>query len=304
MIRHIFKIIWNERKTNSFIILEYVFVFCILWFCCDYLYFIGKAYYEPLGFDISNTYSIRMRGDDEETAKLSEDERYSYALTLIERLKQYPGIEYVSLSNSSMPYNNSANGASYFINSDTVIQLFSLRRVSSEFFDVFRIKIAKGKRFDSTDPFSQNYAIISPDRNGYFGNPNTTSYPVSEVGSLINGNIEIMIIGVTEKLKNRFFDPYANTVFLPLQKGAHRLESEITFRINPNAATGFEGRFSKDMKDKLIIGPYIFSEITSIKEMQKEHTKRSGITNNLNSVYSITSFLIINIFLEIGRAHV
>ena len=43
MIRHIFKIIWNERKTNAWITLEYVLVFCVLWFCVDYLFYMGMV---------------------------------------------------------------------------------------------------------------------------------------------------------------------------------------------------------------------------------------------------------------------
>jgi ABC-type transport system, involved in lipoprotein release, permease component len=303
MIRHIFKIIWNERKTNSWIVLEYILVFCILWFCCDYLYYIGKSYYEPLGFDISNTYFIQMENDYIESGKLTNDERYSHSLTFMERVKQYPGVENVSLSNASMPYSNGVAGSSYFINSDTTAQNFRIRRVSSEFFDVFRIKLTKGKTFDPTDPFSQNHAIISSDRNGYFGDPKNTIYPVYEVDSLVigsNNNLSsIIVIGVTEKLKSKFYEPYAYTVFLPLHKGAFHLGGEITIRVNPNAAKGFEKRFKNDMKDRLSIGPYAFSDITSVKKLQNEFAKRVGITNNLNSVYSITSFLIINIFLGI-----
>lgn len=61
MIRHIFKIIWNERKTNAWIVLEYILVFCVLWFCVDYLYYMGKCYWEPVGFDTKNTYLIEMQ---------------------------------------------------------------------------------------------------------------------------------------------------------------------------------------------------------------------------------------------------
>ena len=303
MIKHILKIIWNERKTNSWIIIEYVLVFCILWFCCDYLYYIGKSYFEPLGFDISNTYSIQMKGDYNEYQNLTVDERYSNYITLMERVKQYPGVEYLSISSASMPYSNATAGASYFLNSDTTTKLsFRLRRVSSEFFDVFKIKLTKGKSFDTTDPFSQNQVIISPDRNGHFGDPGKMSYPVYEVDSLGTGNNELpfrFVIGVTEKLKSKFYEPYSNTIFRPFNKASYHIGGEIAIRVKPNAAKGFEERFKNDMKNRLSIGSFVFSDITSIKKMQKEYTKKAGITNNLNSVYSITSFLIINIFLGI-----
>ena len=301
MIRHIFKIIWNERKTNSWIILEYVLVFCILWFCCDYLYYIGKSYYEPRGFDISNTYTIEMDADLDEVEKLTESENESFALSLTERLKQYAGIEHVCFSYGSMPYSYSTYHGDYFINKDSISQTLRTRHVTSEFFDVFRIKLTKGKFPDDTTPPNTTPIIISPNRNGYFGDATKASYPINKVNVFNNVRTakehDEIVIGVAEKLKSTFLEPYEYTMFRIIS--THRLYHEITIRINPNAAKGFEERFKSDMKNSLSIGPYTFSDITSIKDMQKEYTKGSGITDNLRSVYSIGLFLIINIFLGI-----
>ena len=308
MIHHIFKIIWNERKTNSWIILEYVLVFCILWFCCDYLYFIGKSYYEPLGFDIDNTYSIEMtRGNPKNSPgidieNLSDDDRYSYILTFMERIKQYPGVENVCISASSMPYLGNKMTVGSFINNDSISQMIQLRNVSSEFFDVFRIKLTKGNVFEWTNPASEKHVLISPDRNGFFGDKKTSTYPVSEVQKIkrrIDEESPYTVIGITDKLKSTFFNPYEYTIFVPIDKWRVDQYSDIVIRIHPNAAKGFEERFSKEMKEQLNIGPYAFSNITSLKDQRKSMMKSVGITDNLNSVFSITLFLIINIFLGI-----
>ncbi len=309
MIRHIFKIIWNERNANTWIVLEYVLVFCILWFCCDYLYYIGKSYYEPLGFDIINTYSVRMtqkKPSDPEADWLirgeERDDEYAYALELLERLKQYPGVESACISSASMPYSGSTMAMGFNVNNDSISQPFRTRCVSSEFFDVFRIKLQNGRFFDWTDPAQENYILITPDRNGYFGDPKKSSYPVSDVFKIGHKDEEespYTIIGVTKKLKSNFFSPYENTIFAPMEKWRISMRNDYTIRVHPNAAKGFEDRFIKDMRNKLIIGPYEFSNITSLKKMEESATKWSGITNNLNSVYSITLFLIINIFLGI-----
>lgn len=309
MIQHIFKIIWNERKTNSWIILEYVLVFCILWFCIDYLYYIGRCYYEPLGFDIENTYSIRLAERDpaeiesgDKSENSTNDDEYAYTLTLIDRLKQYPDIENVSISRAGMPYSGSVSSWGLLVNADSVYQQMIVRYVSSDFFDVFRIKLIKGKVFDWTDPVSEKQVLISPDRNGYFGDK--SRYPVSDVYKVGNNkdsdDDDFSVIGITEKLKSKFFEPYQSTVFHPLgKKNTNLLYSEITIRIHPHAAKGFEDRFVKDMKGQLNIGPYMFSNISSIKDMRKNAMKWSGVTDNLNSIYAITLFLIINIFLGI-----
>lgn len=309
MIRHLFKIIWNERSANTWIILEYVLVFCILWFCCDYLYYIGKSYYEPFGFDINYTYSIQMTekipGSMASYPQLhsENDDEYNYALELIKRLKQYPGIESACLSSASMPYSNSVMSMGYIINDDSLSsQQIRVRYVSSEFFDIFRIKLQKGRVFDWTDPAEINSIIITPDRNGYFGDPQKAAYPifeVSKIGYRAGEDSPHTIIGITEKLKNEFFSSYTNTMFIPLEKWRVDVRDEVIIRIHPDAAKGFEERFTKDMKNQLIIGPYTFSNITSLQESQKRSMRWSGITNNLNSIYAITLFLIINIFLGI-----
>lgn len=311
MIQHIFKIIWNERKANSWIILEYVLVFCILWFCCDYLYYIAKCYYEPLGFDIHNTYSIRMTeksfdesDPDTEIKRLDSEDEYAYALMLMERLKQYPEIENVSFSNAGMPYSGSTSSSDFVVNSDSVPLMIQVRYVSSEFFEVFRIKLTEGRFFDWTNPADKDYVLISPDRNNFLGGfNNKASYPVSDVQTLkhsYTNDDAFSVTGKTEKLKSKFFDPYTNTIFHPLKKeDVNLLYNEIAIRTRPNTAKGFEERFIKEMKERLNIGPYMFSSISSLKKMQKNAMEWSGVTNNLNSVYAITLFLIINIFLGI-----
>ena len=94
MIRHIFKIIWNERKTNAWIVLEYILVFCVLWFCVDYLYYMGKCYWEPVGFDTKNTYVLEMQkkpdtsfNNTEGNGETEEVDKLALAQTFLNRVK-------------------------------------------------------------------------------------------------------------------------------------------------------------------------------------------------------------------------
>ncbi|MDR2921062.1 MAG: ABC transporter permease [Tannerella sp.] len=306
MTKHIFKIIWNERKANAWIVLEYVLVFCILWFCCDYLYYIAKCYYEPLGFDITNTYAIGMSEkelDDTETGvrELNEEDKYMYALTMIERLQQHPDIEAVALSSSSVPYSGSSSSTGFQIDSDSIYHSIRVRHVSSGFFDVFRIKLVNGSIFDWTNPADQQQVVISSDREGYFGDQMKEKHKISDVKVIKYGEDDIFYTqGYTEKLKGTFFDPYESTAFHPLKKSyVDLLSSEISIRVRPNTTKDFEKQFIKEMNEFLSIGPYRFSYISSLKDMRKNAARWSGITENMKSILAITSFLIINIFLGI-----
>jgi putative ABC transport system permease protein len=72
---------------------------------------------------------------------------------------------------------------------------------------------------------------------------------------------------------------------------------QIAIRIAPEADTDFAKRFMKDMKSQLEIGPYYLSTVTSFQDIKADYIERNGISDQLKSIYAITAFLVINIFL-------
>ncbi len=302
MIRHILTIIWNERKTNAWIVVEYTLVFCILWFCCDYLYFIGKSYIEPLGFDIEHTYAIEMGEKDQEGDPSTKEDIYADAITLMERVKRYPGVESVSFSSSSVPYFLSWSGNGYIVNSDSTWQTIQLRRVTPGYFDVFRIKMVSGRAF-TPENSNDNTILISPDRNNMFGKDKNTIHAISDVRTLRTaeeGDDTYTVTGITDKMKRAFYEPYEISIFQPLSRDMYNPSwNEITIRVRPEADKNFAEQFTRDMREQLMIGSYFLTSITSLEEIRDSAAEWSGIWANLNSIYSITAFLIINIFLGI-----
>ena len=82
MIRHILKIIWNERRSNLWILLEYTLVFSVLWFCCDYCSAILRTYKSDPGIDIRDTYRIEMGYRIIKNTDEPEPEYDRFALTM------------------------------------------------------------------------------------------------------------------------------------------------------------------------------------------------------------------------------
>lgn len=309
MILHIFKIIWNERRINAWLVLEYIIIFCVLWFCCDYLYTMLKSYYGPQGFDINHVYMIDMGKKPYDKGENNKEEldNYGLAMTFLERVKQYPDIESVALSNAAVPYTNQWMSG-YKINSDFINQTLRQRYVSSGFFDVFKIPV-DGHIFDWTDSSRKDDAIISPFRNNLFGysyknegNP----FPVHEVQTLHYDNdwdarkTTHKVIGRVEKMKDGYFLPYESNIIMPLKREDVNLQhNQITIRVKPEADKDFIERFSKDMREQLFIGSYYLSSITSIEDLRNQIDANWGARNKMNSAYAITLFLVVNIFLGI-----
>ena len=54
MIKQIFKIIWNQRRSNGWIWMELLVVFVALWYLVDMFVVQFYSYSRPLGYDITN----------------------------------------------------------------------------------------------------------------------------------------------------------------------------------------------------------------------------------------------------------
>lgn len=298
MIRHILTIIRNERKANTWILLEFIVVFCILWFCCDYLYYLASCQLENPGIDINHTYVINM--EQTRTPSISQEEKEEITATFISRVKQHPAVEHLSFSKYILPYGHSSFMNSCTVNEDSASCNASVGWVTPEFFQVFKIPFVKGENFDESDLNTDTRVIISPNREGYFGKYSESIYHLTEVERIRKNHTKEeyqSVIGYIPPFKKNTYSPYYPTIFHSLNsKEFDLVANEISIRISPSAEQGFKERFMEEMKNQLELGPYYLSSVTSLKESRSQFNKYK-VGDNLNSVLAITAFLIVNIFL-------
>lgn len=306
MIRHILKIIWNERRSNGWILLEYIVVFCILWFCCDYLCFLQRCEMDPTGFDTENTYRIRM-GQREVTpvegeAAAEEMSMYEIVKTLSSRVKQYPGVEEMAFGQAAMPYGMSLSSSVFPHLPDSTSIDMQVRQVTSEFFAVYKIPLTSGRLFNSEDVAERNKIIITPRRNGLVRDQDGVDHKVTDLHSFGDRREGVYeVVGSMPPMKGLYFDGYRNSFFQPLPwEEISRLQyTQIVMRVSPHVGKDFAERFVQDMREQLNIGPYFLINITSSKELEKKALQMYEITDKQNSIYAITAFLVINIFLGV-----
>ena len=301
MIKHILKIIWTERKSNAWILLELTLVFCILWFCTDYLYFNVKRYFDPIGFNIEHTYrvEISMKDEGKVIAASGTDEEKEALLqdlwTIYDRIKKYPAIENLSYSQAAAPYCGGFRSYGYFVDS---VQIYSwIKEITPEFFDVFKIHIISGSSFNDENSATGNVVIISGDRSDKFGQKQVTA--VKEIQNF--DSTKTNVIGVANKVKRDEYDDYRMINYYPLKKDDRSIINwrEIAVRVKPEADKDFAGKFIKDMRNQLEIGPYILTGVIPIEKDRESYMQWTGNSGKFKSIFSITSFLIINIFLGI-----
>ena len=302
MIRHIFKIIWNERRSNSWLALEYTIVFCVLWFCCDYGFSLYRTFYGETGVDLSHTYSISMdcRSD------LPAADPYETLLTIRERVGRYPGVEAVAFGHWSMPFGGSYASGGFAVDSDTAgSKNYTARemRVTPEYFEVFRIGMQQGHPFGEAGVEAEKRVVVSPfdedgERFGEYG-----SYkPIFDVRTLRplrpsgSGESSWNVSGVTEPLRiSSGRNSPISIVFYPLSREEADPTEDIMVRVKPDADKEFAENFTRDMRRQLTIGPYFLLSVTPIAG-QKEQSDESTF-HFMKGVYAIMGFLMVNIFL-------
>ena len=103
------KQIWNERRSNGWLWAELLIVFVVLWYIVDWTYATARTYYEPLGYDITNTYYLELslknnKSDSYIPRGQKETTTGQDIVELTNRLRRLPEVEAVSISVNARPY--------------------------------------------------------------------------------------------------------------------------------------------------------------------------------------------------------
>ena len=76
-------------------------------------------------------------------------------------------------------------------------------------------------------------------------------------------------------------------------------KTQVALRVKPEADVNFAEKFMKDMREQLNVSEYYLTSIESGETILKEASKSWETFNNVKSTLSITSFLLLNIFMGI-----
>lgn len=306
MKRHIFLLIWNQRKSNAWLWIELMLASLFLWVIVDYFYVTTQTYFSPLGYNIEHTYQIVLNelsdksddyiAEDRQTTTIGED-----ILTAVDRIRTYPGIENVSVSYGGMPYNPGSRTRNVLIDTTSVHVHFI--KVSPTYFDVFRIPLPEEKtlRFNrqTAEP---DVVILSEDA--------VENVPGFLLGSILHefaeDSIGNTIRGVCAPQRRHDYTIARPTCFLSLtdQKIAtcgpgESSQLEVCVRVRPEADRDFATRFRKDMSRQIRIGNIYLLDVRPISSVRQAYILTTGAENEWKTRLSIALFLLINIFLGI-----
>lgn len=311
MIRHLLRLIWNQRRQNGWLWAELLLVSVFLWFLVDYLYVMGRTYTTPLGFDIEHTYQIGF-GDlsDSNPDFLSKEERApgdtdgALLLDLLERIRAYPGVEEVCYSDAGIPYTQGTRFINFQV--DSLERNCRWMKVSPDYFTVFRVRDREGR----TEPlvealrkpqgavFSEGFGQDDPDFNLSLGQ--------EIVRMFVNDHFKLN--GICQPVRRSEYERAEPVAFLPITASTvadgyydgEMNSLEICFRVRPEVDdAGFAARFRKDMAKQARIGNIYMLDVTPMSDLRTQYIRSTGVENEVKTRVAVACFLLVNIFLGI-----
>ena len=307
MIKHILKLIWNQRKSNSWLLGELLLVFVCLWYIVDYFLVVLYTFNASVGFELDHTYNFQFNAREEgaEGYVTAAEHPSSVGEDLweaMDRIRRLPGVEAVSFSRFGTPYNTMDNYMA--LRSDTTgSEAVSCRLyfVSPDYFDVYRILPAAGSKAGLKEGLAARTAVITED-------VAERLFPGQDaVGKTVytgNDNQTLMIGAVSRTGRGSEFNKVRPQIFIYQGEGdvkafgANMLPwAEVSVRVKPDADKDFAETFMAQKSDQVELGNLYLQNITPLSNI-REDALREGKSDMKTRTF-ILFFLLLNIFLGI-----
>lgn len=308
MIRHIIRLIWNQRRQNAWLWVELLLVSVFLWFIVDYLYVLGITSASPLGFDTDHTYRVVINERSPVSSGFIPGDQQEHSngqdfLTVLDRIRAYPGIEAVSLSDCGMPY--LLGSRSLDLRVDTFSKSYEWTYVTPEYFEVFRLTDKNGSSTALTEALRQeNAVLVSRDIEEKIPGGSVVGKKAFFIKGDSLGNT---IRAVFEPIRRHQFSGPRPYYYRPLRvkevadgynDGSLSL-LEVCVRVRPDADLDFPSRFRKEMTTQVGLGNLYLMDVQPMSYLRDAYIQSTGVRSEIKTRVSVAFFLLANIFLGI-----
>ncbi|MDD2951580.1 MAG: cell division protein FtsX [Parabacteroides sp.] len=303
MIKHLVKIIWNQRRRNGWIAAEILLVFVVLWYIIDSLMAVGKVFFAPMGWDIDHVYWISMGVEEVDRNEMDSTYRYVTSgrsmLTAIDRIKTCPGVEAVGVGLMSMPYVGENSYMLVGVSDSVNIEYVKLERVTPGFMEVFGFRPMEGERKSWEEMLSGNQVILSGRSFDEFKEKGGKR----EQGVFFGDDMRV-IGGVTASFRADRFQRGASWLFRRLTdeeiaEDDTDFHVKIAVRVNPSADHDFPEFFLRQMEKQLSIDRLYLLDVIPYSDLRYSMELRNGVKSELQNQIAVMGFLLFNIFLGI-----
>ena len=299
----VLKQMWNCKRSNIWIAMELLLVFCLTWYLVDFLFVICYNYNIPNHRNVENTWQINLGKLNESHPDYSpaanEPEVLEANYTrILQTIHNYPGIESVGISfDGSTPGVSSYYGRGYRSATDTSLiaagQAITIYP-GEDFFKVFRFSTDNGSKMISNRDFEwgANGIILSRSiANILFPNGSAIGQEITTYDM----DSRYTVICVLDDNKRFDYLRPQNYFYLSRNLDAGNLKrAELSVRYNSSLPEKkFREQFKSDMTNSLQIGNFYLLSVIPYTKIGEDTAKQFGVNNEINiRIYMILFFLV------------
>lgn len=255
MIRHIFRLVWNRKRSTGLILVEVFICFLVLSGVMASVLSLINQWRQPLGFAYENVWAVEISGISW-MAKGEELEANRQAVQgLIRAVKAMPDVEAAAMSTNT-PFSGNSWGDGTVIDGKKAHFLWTL--ASDELPDVLNLELLHGRWVDQTDG-ALNYQPVVLTRSfarDMFGTADAVGrdMPIYEDGELKaeppEGEKVHRVVGVMEDYRRRgMTEDLKYTMLVPVDfAGGEVLPYEMVVRVRPGTTIEFEEQLVRTMQ--------------------------------------------------------
>ncbi|MFC5409393.1 ABC transporter permease [Larkinella bovis] len=278
MIRHLFKLIWNKKKTHALVLVEIWASFLVLFGLTSLIVYNFRNYREPLGFEYRNVWAISLNSNQDSVEVAAKIER------VLQRIKAYSDVESASRMSNNFPFAQSTmnNGIEY--NKKNVLADFF--STDEHFAETLAIPIAEGRWYRSADSVGKYTPIVINRKlkEALFGEVE------NPLGKIVGDRFKVIGVVNTFKSKGEFMaDKPAVFELLDAKSPWNDL---LLIRVKPGTDALFEARLVKD------ITAMVTGWSVEVDYLTDSHKNQQNLTLVPMIIFLIVSgFLLINVAL-------
>ncbi|OKL38793.1 ABC transporter permease [Pontibacter flavimaris] len=285
MIRHLFKLIWNRKKSNFLLITEIFICFLVLFGVLSLVVYNVRNYSKPLGFKHEQVWLLTMRPDLDSTALNRQN--MAQALQLV---KSMPEVEAASLTSSNAPFSFSTMNNNVTYNNKKILS--NIFEVQDDFKDVMQIELSQGRWFSQEDDASHHIPIVINEvmHQQLFGDENP-------LGKLIpqNDSTNFQVVGVVAHFRPASEyaaeEPGYFERILPA-KNEKAFWGEMLIRVKPGTGVAFEEKMIRQLGQ---VAKNWTLEVSTLEKMRQNKSKLALVP--LIALGLVCGFLIFNVAL-------
>lgn len=290
MLRHLFTLIWNRKRSNFLLITEILLSFFVLFAVCSLLVTSYYNYRQPPGFAYDNVWEISVN-PGQDTAHLQDN-----VALVLQRLQATPGVVAVTRTSSNTPFAFSSMNSNQFYYQKKQGPLTDRYDADDDMQKVLRQKLVAGRWLDRRDDAAKNHAVVVNQAfaEEMFGQETA----VGKTLTTNKGDYTWQVVGVVEAYRRGSdFDGNNPAVFeRKTLGGGHRLDPTdhpvLLVRVQPGSGAVLEQRLVKEITD---VTKGWGAVVNTLEETHRD--KMKVVLTPLVALGIVSLFLIVNVAL-------